>query len=160
MKTLSPTQITILENAATRPDGNIEPLPSTINAGIKQRVIDGLLNRSVVYEYNDYYKISALGLTAIHAETHQETEKLTESDQPPTKTPREGSKLAAIVALLQRDGGVTLDELMEATQWQAHTLRGTFAGSLKKRFGFEIKSIKEDGQPRYYFIETELSHNE
>ena len=40
------------------------------------------------------------------------------------------SKSAAIIALLKRDGGATLDELMAATGWQKHSVRGFMAGAL------------------------------
>jgi hypothetical protein len=42
--------------------------------------------------------------------------------------PREGSKTAQVVAMLQRKNGATLSELMAKMGWQAHTVRGFMAG--------------------------------
>ena len=47
-------------------------------------------------------------------------------------TPRPGTKQAAVLALLRGPEGTTIAQVMEATGWQQHTVRGFFAG-LKKR---------------------------
>jgi Protein of unknown function (DUF3489) len=46
--------------------------------------------------------------------------------------PREGSKTAQVVAMLQRKNGATLVEIMEKMGWQRHTVRGFMAGAMKK----------------------------
>jgi hypothetical protein len=61
---------------------------------------------------------------------------------PPAKTPRPGSKLAAIVEKLGAPDGVTVAELHVLTGWQEHSIRGALAGALKKRFGLMILSEK------------------
>jgi hypothetical protein len=48
---------------------------------------------------------------------------------------------------------------MEATGWQQHTVRGTLAGTLKKRLGLTISSSKEAGGQRVYRIESTASVN-
>lgn len=53
-------------------------------------------------------------------------------------------KASAIIALLKRDGGATLEEMMEATGWQKHSVRGFMAGALKKRHGLAAISTKAD----------------
>ena len=63
----------------------------------------------------------------------------------PLSTP---TKLDQIVAMLSRPEGASLAELVAATGWQAHSVRGALAGSLKRR-GFAIRSEKEDGTRRY-----------
>jgi hypothetical protein len=45
---------------------------------------------------------------------------------------REGSKTAQVVALLKRENGATLAEIMEKMAWQKHTVRGFMAGAMKK----------------------------
>jgi hypothetical protein len=61
-----------------------------------------------------------------------------------------GSKTATVVALLERKGGATLAELMTATNWQAHSIRGFVSGTLGKKMGLTVNSVKgEDGQRRY-----------
>ena len=63
---------------------------------------------------------------------------------------REGTKQAALVAMLQRPEGATIAEVVAATGWQPHTVRGALAGALKKRLGLTIVSEKVEGRGRVY----------
>jgi hypothetical protein len=54
------------------------------------------------------------------------------------RKPREGTKQQAVLALLRRPEGATIAQIAEATGWQAHTVRGFFAG-LKKRQGVMVE---------------------
>lgn len=63
--------------------------------------------------------------------------------------PRQGSKMAQAIALMQRKGGVTLSELMKTMGWQKHTCRGFVAGALKKA-GYPVESFKPEGGERSY----------
>jgi hypothetical protein len=65
--------------------------------------------------------------------------------------PREGSKTAQVVAMLQRKGGATLIEIMQKMGWQKHTVRGFMAGAMKKA-GYAIESFKPEGGERTYRI--------
>ena len=65
--------------------------------------------------------------------------------------PREGSKTAQVVALLQRKNGATLAEIMAKMGWQKHTVRGFMAGAMKKA-GFTVESFKPEGGERTYRI--------
>jgi Protein of unknown function (DUF3489) len=65
--------------------------------------------------------------------------------------PREGSKTAQVVAMLQREGGATLTEIMEKMGWQRHTVRGFMAGAMKK-VGYSVESFKPEGGERSYRI--------
>ena len=67
--------------------------------------------------------------------------------------PREGSKTAQVVAMLQRKNGATLSELMAKMGWQAHTVRGFMAGALKGA-GYGIESFKPEGGERTYRISS------
>ncbi|MFI4976250.1 MAG: DUF3489 domain-containing protein [Caulobacterales bacterium] len=58
-------------------------------------------------------------------------------------------KVGAIVALLRRPQGATLDEMISATGWQAHSVRGAMAGALKKKLSLAITSEKVDGRRTY-----------
>lgn len=58
---------------------------------------------------------------------------------PPQATPSKG-KVGAIVTLLRRPEGATLQELMSATGWQAHSVRGAIAGAIKKKLGLAVTS--------------------
>ena len=65
---------------------------------------------------------------------------------------REGTKQAALVAMLRRPEGATIAEVVEATGWQPHTVRGALAGVLKKRLGLVIASEKAEARGRVYRI--------
>jgi hypothetical protein len=65
--------------------------------------------------------------------------------------PREGSKTARVVVMLQRKNGATLAEIMEKMGWQRHTVRGFMAGAMKKA-GFTVESFKPEGGERTYRI--------
>ena len=83
----------------------------------------------------------------------------------PTATPPSGRKAGAqpspvvptkqsqLIALLERKRGATLDELMQATGWQAHSVRGVLSGVLRKRLGLNVQSDLLDSI-RHYRITT------
>jgi hypothetical protein len=68
------------------------------------------------------------------------------------KQPREGSKKAKVLALLRKPGGATLKDIMKATAWQAHSVRGFISGSLVKKMGLKVESAKRDDGQRAYVI--------
>ena len=68
-----------------------------------------------------------------------------------TAGPREGSKTAQVVSMLQRKNGATLAEIMDKMGWQKHTVRGFMAGSMKKA-GYTVESFKSDKGDRTYRI--------
>jgi hypothetical protein len=88
------------------------------------------------------------------------TEPVEASDAAPTttdtaaRTARPGSKLAKVVELLEGEAGATIAEIMAATSWQQHTVRGALAGSITKRFGRMPSSEKVEGRGRVYRIKT------
>ena len=63
---------------------------------------------------------------------------------------RDGSKAAKVLDLLKRPGGATAKELMKATSWQAHSIRGFLSGTVSKKLGLAVTSTKgEDGERTY-----------
>ncbi len=70
-------------------------------------------------------------------------------DAAPRKS-REGTKQATMIAMLRRPEGATIAQISEATGWQFHTVRGAFAGALKKKLGLEVTSEKVEGADRIY----------
>jgi hypothetical protein len=63
---------------------------------------------------------------------------------------RDGSKTATVLELLKRTGGVTAKELMKATGWQPHSVRGFLSGTVGKKMGLTVTSTKaEDGERTY-----------
>lgn len=69
---------------------------------------------------------------------------------PKARTPREGTKQATLIAMLRAPDGVTIEEIMAATDWQSHTVRGAMAGALKKKLGLEVTSEKVEDRGRVY----------
>ena len=65
---------------------------------------------------------------------------------------REGSKTATVLALLKRSGGATLAQIMEATSWQAHSVRGFISGTLGKKMDLPVVSAKREDGARIYSI--------
>ena len=65
---------------------------------------------------------------------------------------RPGTKTAALITLLDRKEGATIADLMKATTWQAHSVRGAISGTLKKKLGLPITSERIEGRGRVYRI--------
>ncbi len=82
-------------------------------------------------------------VSAIEAQAHAEAK--------PPRT-RDNSKQAQVVAMLKRPEGATIPQVMAATGWQAHTVRGTFAGAFKKKLGLNLVSEKVQGGDRVYRV--------
>jgi hypothetical protein len=80
--------------------------------------------------------------------------------QAPTKprSPRDQrkpSKMDTCLELLRRRDGATIEELQEATRWQAHSVRGFLSGAIKKKLGHTLVSDKpKDGSRRYRIIQA------
>lgn len=170
---LTAAQTTVIKSAAARPDGNIAPLPANLRGGARTAVIDGLLARELITKFNypdrvEHYLTDA-AYTAVGrkrkvpspvmpdpeieaavsaAEAHWAQQKQTAT----TPRTRQNSKQATVIAMLKRPDGTTVQQVMEATGWQAHTVRGTFAGALKKKLGLHIVSEKTSGGERLYRI--------
>jgi len=69
----------------------------------------------------------------------QHTERVTKHDR--------------VLTLLSQRNGATIPEMMEATGWQQHSVRGFLAGTVKKKLGFTLTSAKSEGELRRYRIE-------
>ena len=62
----------------------------------------------------------------------------------PQSDAKRPSKQDAVIAMLRRPEGATVDEVASATGWQRHTVRGVFSGILKKKLGLTLASAKEE----------------
>jgi hypothetical protein len=68
---------------------------------------------------------------------------------------RDDTKQAQLIAMLRRKEGATIAQIVAATGWQPHTVRGAFAGALKKKLGLTVTSEKIEGGERVYRLEAE-----
>jgi len=73
---------------------------------------------------------------------------------PKEKGTRDSSKAAKVLDLLKRAEGATLTELMKTTGWQAHSVRGFLSGTVSKKLGLTVTSIKTDEGGRSYSIKS------
>jgi hypothetical protein len=74
-----------------------------------------------------------------------ESATIMSNDKP--KPPR--GKLGVLVELLRRPEGATIEAMMAATGWQAHSVRGVISGALKKKLGLTVTSEKTDAGRTY-----------
>ena len=70
----------------------------------------------------------------------------------PTASPARSGKVGVLIALMRRPEGAEIEEMMAATGWQAHSVRGFISGSLKKSLGLEVTSEKVEAGGRVYRI--------
>jgi hypothetical protein len=72
--------------------------------------------------------------------------------EPATGPVRPGTKLALLIEMLGRDKGATIPEIVKATGWQQHSVRGAISGTLKKKLGLTVTSENLEGRGRVYRI--------
>lgn len=166
---LTPAQHAILAYALEHTSGKIDWFPDNIKGGARKKVIDSLFNRALVTTDGTHWFVAAEGYDAMGRERpapaphvpDPETEAAVAAaeatwakDGAKESKPRtrENSKQAEVIRMLQRAEGATIPQICEATGWQAHTVRGTFAGALKKKLGLTIVSDKPQGGERVYRV--------
>jgi hypothetical protein len=54
--------------------------------------------------------------------------------------------------MLKRPGGATLKEIMKATGWQPHSVRGFLSGTIGKKMGLKVESTKTESGERSYYL--------
>ena len=72
------------------------------------------------------------------------------SPEKTTPAARPGSKKSIVLDLIRRSCGASLQEIMAATQWQAHSVRGFISGALTKKMGLAVESFKRENGERAY----------
>ncbi len=167
---LTQAQHAILAYALAHTNGKIDWFPDNIKGGARKKVLDGLFNRALITTDGTHWFVAAEGYDTMGnarpapaplvadpeieaAVTAAEATWAKDATTEPTKPrTRENSKQAAVLRMLQRPEGATVQQIVDATGWQAHTVRGTFAGAFKKKLGLTITSDKAQGGERTYRI--------
>ena len=167
-------QLDLITRAHCDAGGLIEPLLD-LKGGAKLKMIASLAQRGLIEQQGGQWRLSPAAIAIIKGEAQPEdvlpptvatrvatpplasdpeleaavaaAEASWQQDQPDAapKRGREHSKQALVIEMLKRPEGATIAQICEATGWQAHTVRGTFAGALKKKLGLTIVSEKIEG---------------
>ena len=170
---LNPNQQAILQHAVQNTGGKIAWFPEHIKGGARAKVLEGLFKRALITPDGDDWMVAAEGYDALglprpvalpptitlddpelEADVASAEASWQQHDKDKLVRTRADSKQALVIGLLQRPEGATIAQIMQATGWQQHTVRGTLAGTLKKRLGLTITSAKEVGGQRVYRIES------
>jgi len=164
---LSDAQAVILSTACAREDGAVFPVTASLKGGAVGNVCKSLLKLGLIEEIpaadlNTVYRHDkergpiTLRATPLAYSTLGITDE--QDETPPAETPaapvqrRKGTKQETLIEMLRAEGGATIDEIVAATGWQPHTVRGAMSGALKKKLGLTITSEKVDGRGRCYRI--------
>jgi hypothetical protein len=77
--------------------------------------------------------------------------KAAKTRKAPQPAAPKSSKQDQVLALLRRQQGASIDEIVSATDWQPHSARAFLTAAVKKRLGIDVVSEKgEDGVRRYH----------
>jgi hypothetical protein len=154
---LSPAQSLLLRTAARNPDGRVIP-PDTQRGGARVKVLTALLQRGWIKPADDGHVMTDAGYAAIgrqrpvppdDVQPVDTTDDLQLQEGIPV---RSGTKLAALVMALHRPQGATCLQLMLATGWQPHTVRGAISGMLRKKLGLNVVLAHNESGERVYRV--------
>jgi len=178
---LSDTQLVLLSQAAQHPERALA-IPDRLRGGALARVVGPLLAKGLVeavphrgempvYKVEQDRGRTALVITdaellALGIEPEPATEEASDAEVTEAgllasadgkaadrlRRLRTGTKQELLIAMLRRPEGATVPEVVAATGWQPHTVRGTIAGALKKKLGLKIASEKVEERGRVYRI--------
>jgi len=168
---LTDAQAVILSTACARNDGAVFPITAKLKGGAVGNVCKSLLklglieeiaatDRNTVWRHDEERGSITLRATPLAFATLGIGEDAAQQpDGPAGTTPapepthrRSGTKQEAVIAMLRAEGRATIAELMAATRWPSHTVRGAMAGALKKKLGLKVTSEKVEGRGWVYAL--------
>jgi hypothetical protein len=163
---LSETQTTVLSGACAREDGLVFPVTANIKGGAVGNVLKSLLKRGLIEEisaddpdtvWRHDEDIGSITLRAtplaysVLGQTEEiPTPEVDDSVPPATTIQRRPRKQVMLIEMLNQPDGATIAQIVEATGWQPHTVRGAISGALKKKLGLNVLSEKVEGRGRVY----------
>ena len=139
---VSPVQIKILHNAATKQNGLIEFEKLTQKGHARNLIIKSMMKKKLIKETNanGEYQMTEHGYMAVGLE------------YPKEKVAKKTSKQTIIVDMLKRPEGATNSQMMAATNWLPHSVRGFLSGTVRKKLGLNVMSEKNDAGQRVYRV--------
>lgn len=159
MTKITQSQIKMLQAAAAAEDGFIQaPQDQRAKAAADRLIKAGLLMAAPSDGRDERLLITLEGRAAVGApapasgssrETGAIKAPLGDLESAPAK-----GKIGVLVGLLRREGGATVADLMAATGWQAHSVRGAISGAVKKTLGLNVNSEKIGEARVYKIVET------
>jgi hypothetical protein len=176
MTKLTETQTIILTAGAQRPENIALPLPKGLAGAAAKMAVAKMIERGWLQEVDANLRrgeplwretgdghgttlvvtdagLMAIGIEPVVAETEVVFQKHEDgAPAPKVTTPRAGTKQAMLITLLRTPDGATMDEIVAATGWLAHTARGAMSGALGKRLGLVVTSAKESVRGRVYHL--------
>jgi hypothetical protein len=97
--------------------------------------------------------VASVNADAPKSPTHKPAAKTNAGKKPETESgAAKGTKQGLLIDLLKRKTGATIEEVIRATGWQAHSIRGAMSGTLKKKLGLTVESNVVEGRGRVYQI--------
>lgn len=176
MTALTETQSIILSASAQRADNIALPLPKGLAGAAAKMAVTKMIEHGWLQEvdanihrneplwretgdgHGTTLVVTGAGLLAIGIEpvvvktVVAIRARAAETPMPKPPIPRAGTKQAILIALLQRPEGASMDQIVTATGWRAHSARGLISGVLKKKLGLVVTSTRDDERGQVYRI--------
>ena len=176
MTKLTETQTNVLSAGAQRTYNIALPLPKGLAGAAAKMAVSKMIERGWLQEVDANQRrgeplwretgnghgttlvvtkagLVAVGIAPVITEAMSAVRGSAQAEpEPKPPAPRAGTKQALLIELLQRADGATMEEIIAATHWLAHTARGAMSGALGKKLGLAVTSSKEEGRGRVYRI--------
>lgn len=157
---LTDNQKSIVLHAANETSGEVRWFPEHIHGGAQQKILQSLATKALIAQDGDtwcltdrcYQELALPKPMQLDAEIADIPVFVKPTSSESGNKPARQTKQQIMIDLLSRSEGASIPELMDATGWQQHTVRGALSGTLKKRLGLKIESIKASGSDRTYRI--------